>query len=119
MTANRKQILIKISQIWLGVEREDILKILDRYGVEVDEDSRSRVQLAVLKLSDGDIDKLADLVQIAKKDYRDVLAWAEYPEEMRTSPAEMKALPPKEVRAIRRRDREQYLQWLYGGDNYG
>ena len=44
---------------------------------------RERVQLAILKLSDGNEDKLREFVAVAKRDYRDVLFWAEYPEEAR------------------------------------
>ena len=42
-----------------------------------------RVQLAVLALSEGDPARLAGLVEAARQDWRDVVAWAEYPDEMR------------------------------------
>jgi hypothetical protein len=37
------------------------------------------VQLAVLKLAAGDIGALRREIETAKRDYRDVLAYAEYP----------------------------------------
>ena len=41
------------------------------------------MQLAILKLSDGSEEKLGEFVAVAKRDYRDVLFWAENPEEAR------------------------------------
>ena len=61
---------------WLG-----ILDLLDTCGVESYERERERVQLAILKLSEGSEHKLREYVAVAKRDYRDVLFWAEYPEE--------------------------------------
>lgn len=61
---------------WPGV-----LDLLNTYGVESYERERERVQLAILKLSEGSENKLREYVAVAKRDYRDVLFWAEYPEE--------------------------------------
>ena len=58
-----------------------MLELLDSYGVEPYERERERVQLAVLKLSEGNEEKVREFVTVAKRDYRDVLFWAEYPEE--------------------------------------
>jgi hypothetical protein len=44
---------------------------------------RLRVQLAALKLSGGKLEKLARYIDDAKRDYRDVLYWAEYPDDAR------------------------------------
>ena len=60
-----------------------MLELLDSYGVEPYEQERERVQLAILKLSGGSEEKLREFVAVAKRDYRDVLFWAEYPEEAR------------------------------------
>jgi hypothetical protein len=35
-----------------------------------------RVRFAVLKISNGDADKLLEALQLAKRDWRDVLVWA-------------------------------------------
>ena len=61
---------------WAGV-----LEWLDSYGVEPYERERERVQVAILKLSAGSEEKVREYVAVAKRDYRDVLFWAEYPEE--------------------------------------
>ena len=58
-----------------------VLELLDSYGVEPDERERERVQLDILKLSGGSEEKVREYVGVAKRDYRDVLFWAEYPEE--------------------------------------
>jgi hypothetical protein len=60
-----------------------VLELLDSYGVEPDERERERVQLDILKLSGGSEEKVREYVAVAKRDYRDVLFWAEYPEESR------------------------------------
>jgi hypothetical protein len=57
-----------------------VLELLDIYGVESYERERERVQLAILKLSEGNEEKLREFVAVAKRDYRDVLFWAENPE---------------------------------------
>ena len=61
---------------WAGV-----LELLDSYGVEPYERERERVQVAILKLSAGSEEKVREYLAVAKRDYRDVLFWAEYPEE--------------------------------------
>ncbi|MDY7039408.1 MAG: hypothetical protein SVX38_00945 [Chloroflexota bacterium] len=88
------------------------MKILDQYGVEKYEGGRNRVHLAIIKVSEGELSRLPELVKVAKADYRDVLAWAEYPRQIKIGFVGMKRLSPDEAEAIRREDREQYLQWL-------
>jgi len=59
---------------------EVVMWYLDQYGVEPYEMERERVQLGVLRLAQGDPDKLLYFIGLAKTDYRDILAWAEnYP----------------------------------------
>jgi len=60
-----------------------VLELLDSYGVEPYEQERERVQLAILKLSGGSEEKLREFVAVAKRDYRDVLFWAEHPDKAR------------------------------------
>ena len=40
------------------------------------------------------------------------MAYAEYPEEMKTAPSKMRDMPENEAQALRQRDREQYEKWL-------
>jgi hypothetical protein len=51
--------------------------------VEPHERERERVQLDIVKLSAGSEAKVREYVVVAKRDYRDVLFWAEYPEDSR------------------------------------
>ena len=100
------------SKLFPAQPRAVMLGLLDQYGILPSEPERDRVQIAILKLSDSDPDKLAELVALAKRDYRDVLAAAEYPEQSR---AGGRNTPPAEDLArIRQEDRRQYLDWLRG-----
>lgn len=53
-----------------------VLDMLLRYGIEPHEQEQERVRLALVKLSAGDTDKLAALIDNAKMDSRDILWWA-------------------------------------------
>ena len=55
--------------------------MLDEYGVETYQRERDRVQLAIINLSEGDEAKLRYFVDVAKRDYRDVLFWSDNPDE--------------------------------------
>jgi hypothetical protein len=67
-----------------------VLELLDSYGVKSYQRERERVQLDILKLSAGSEEKLREFVKVAKRDYRDVLFWAENPEEARLDTPEKK-----------------------------
>ena len=54
-----------------------VLSTLDEYGSEPHEHERERVQIAILRLSHGDESRLMHNVAAAKRDFRDVLMWAE------------------------------------------
>ena len=56
-----------------------IMEVLEEYRSESWQHEEHRVRLAALKLARGDIDELRRLISTAKKDYRDVIAPAEYP----------------------------------------
>ena len=75
------------------------------------ESESARVQLAILKLSEGDPEKLRHYVQAARTDYRDVLAWAEYLEQLRSGKTRFNSTLD-EYEAILERDRRQFEEWL-------
>lgn len=87
--------------------RAEALAILD------DQDPRDplgpRVHLAVLKLAAGDLAKLKEFMDIAQRDFRDVLAWAEYPEYFREV-HDTHGHP--DIDGIIERDWRQYDDWL-------
>ena len=102
----------KIARYWPDADPEEIMGILNEYGTESFERGQQRVHLAILKLSNGDIDELPKLVKMAKRDYRDVLAYAEYPEQMRLGFVGAKKLSADEREAMKQRDKKQYRKWL-------
>ena len=110
--STRSKVRAKITKYWPDVDPQEVLNILDEYGVESYETGQPRVHLAILKLCEGQREKLPKLVEMAKRDYRDVLAFAEYPEQMKKGFIEMDELSEEEAQAVRKRDTEQYLKWL-------
>jgi len=83
MAHSRGEVFAVVQKTFPESAHARVLELLDDYGVESYERERERVQLAILKLSEGNEEKLRDLVAVAKRDYRDVLFWAENPEEAR------------------------------------
>ncbi len=75
MTHTRDDVLAAVQAAFHAGDLATILAVLDLYGTESYERERERVQLAIVELSGGSKDKLLELVQTAKTDYRDVLAW--------------------------------------------
>jgi hypothetical protein len=68
-----------------------------------------RVRVAALKVSGGRLPELERAIAHAQLDYRDVLAWAEYPGALGHRTWEM---PAADVAQVRAADRAQYLAWL-------
>jgi hypothetical protein len=83
MPPSRDEIVAVVQKTFPETSWPRVLELLDTYGVESYERERERVQLAILKLSEGNEEKLREFVAVAKRDYRDVLFWAENPEEAR------------------------------------
>jgi len=102
--------------MWLDTgERGRVHEALVSYGISSHEREAERVQLAILKLSEGQAEKALAMVAAAKQDYRDVLMWAEYPEQARTPLAVHRDLSKAEKQQLaqsRRKDRKQYEDWL-------
>jgi hypothetical protein len=90
MAHSRDEVVAAIRATFPESSRSCVLELLDTYGVESCERERERVQLAILKLSAGSEEKLSEFVAVAKRDYRDVLFWAENPEEARLDTPEKK-----------------------------
>lgn len=109
MPYSRELVISKVKTVFPKHDPAEILALLDTYGVETYERERERVQLAILKLSEGDIERLHKYVAVAKRDYRDALAWAEYPGAMRVRLREIDG-------QIQKSDLYQYLSWLQETD---
>lgn len=71
----------------------------------------SRVQLAALKLSSGNLDSLREWIEQANLDFRDVLAAAEYPLAI-TRWSAIDSLSADEREGIYDADWRQYHAWL-------
>lgn len=90
-------------------ERSAALALLEGYGGAPHERESLRVRVAALKVSGGQLGELERSIAHARMDYRDVLAWAEYPGALTMSTWKM---PPAEAARVRAADRTQYLAWL-------
>jgi hypothetical protein len=100
----RETVLRKVRAVFPGSDPARVLETLE--GAE----GGHRVQLAIVKLCDEGkgLSDLAHYVSTAKTDYRDVLAWAEFPNEGRLPP--FPSAPDRE--AAQKRDHEQYMRWI-------
>ena len=90
---------------------ETVMSILNEYGAEEWQRSVNRVRLAVLKLAREDLQALRREIDVAKSDYRDVLAYAEYPEYMQKFSPSAEIAQAERERIIRA-DWSQYQAWL-------
>jgi hypothetical protein len=90
----------------------EVIELLQTYEREAASRASARVQVAALKLSKGNTQKLRIHLAAAQRDYRDVLVAAEYPEYGRRVGLRSRNLGSKEVQAIIDRDWKQYEEWL-------
>ena len=79
MKSSREQVEQIARMLFPNSNAKAILSLLDEYGVQDWQREKERVQLAILKLSTGDEEKLRYFTEVAKQDYRDVLMWADSP----------------------------------------
>ena len=87
-------------------------RLLDRYASESGHQGVERVQLAILRCSEGDLTVLSRTVEDALLDYRDILSSAEYP-----GYSALGLDVPRDSDASRaaiRADAEQYKKWIDG-----
>jgi hypothetical protein len=83
MPGSRAEVVAVVQKTFPESAHARVIELVHRYGVESYERERERVQLAILNLSAGNEEKLREFVAVAKRDYRDVLFWAENPDEAR------------------------------------
>jgi hypothetical protein len=92
-------------------QRAQAWTVLREYGAEEWHPEADRVRLAALKLAAGSLEHLRLHIDVAKIDYRDVIAAAEYPGYMKRIPVSG-AVPPDHRAQVIQEDWEQYEQWL-------
>ena len=90
---------------------DTVMTVLRQYGGEKSQRESARVQLGILKLANGNVDELQKHIDVARVDYRDVLAPAEYPEYLKAG-FQTGELPARERKRIIENDWEQYERWL-------
>ena len=90
-----------------------VMSILEEYGKQEWNSPSPRVQLAILKLANGNLDRLLDETQSAIVDYRDVLGAAEYPGSMRIGILNLLKKGAEERKhSVFDEDWRQYCKWL-------
>lgn len=96
-TYKKQDVLLAVQNIFPEKDVQIVMMILDKYGAGSDEHGCSRVQLAILKLSNNKIEKVKEYVDKANQDFRDVLYWAEYTKEDKRieNPYEVLFGPPR------------------------
>jgi hypothetical protein len=92
-------------------QSDAVMRVLNAFGAARSEGGRGRVHLAALKLANGNLDALKAQIEIAREDYRDVLAPAEY-SEYSERPFQVRDLPVGEQQRIIANDWKQYEEWL-------
>ena len=75
----REEIITLAASLFPGRPAPEIMEYLDLYGTEPHERERERIQYDILKLCKGSLDRLLSLIDLAKRDYRDIIMQAEYP----------------------------------------
>ena len=71
----REDVIQAIGEVFPNEDLQTVLDVMNEYGKQPFERDTERVQVASIRLSDGNVDKLLQLVSDAKRDYRDVLSW--------------------------------------------
>jgi len=71
----KEDVLKVIGNVFPDTDPQAILDIVSEYGKQPFENDIERIQIAAVQLSEGDIDKLVQIIIDAKRDYRDVLVW--------------------------------------------
>jgi len=111
LRVTREMLQKQVAARFPAPERDSVLPALEALGTE-GEALSARVQLAIVKLSGGRAAELPGLIGLARTDYRDVLAAAEYRHEM----AEGVAADEAVIAAARRRDLDDFRTWLAEAD---
>jgi hypothetical protein len=109
----------KVLQSFPVEQRTEVTRLLERecannlpFSDDDTSEAIERVRLAVLKVADGSEAELRRQIDGAKRDWRDVINAAEYPEAARLGLLEFTKLDENTREQMQKRDREQYLVWL-------
>lgn len=75
MPYTRDSVIAAVKTLFPNRDVTEILAVVDLYGTAPHEREVERVRMTIVELSEGDEERLKYMVQVAKVDYRDVLAW--------------------------------------------
>ncbi|MGI8854458.1 MAG: hypothetical protein ACR2JW_01780 [Thermomicrobiales bacterium] len=73
----RDEIVARVERDFPDQDSAMLMAVLDEYGTGSFEQERERVQWGILELSAGDLKKVPENVAKAKRDFRDIVVWAE------------------------------------------
>jgi hypothetical protein len=111
----------KVRSLFPTEQHADAIHLLEKecgrnlpFNEDADPQGVERVRLAVVKLSHGSLAELRNQVDVAKRDWRDVLMLAERPEAMRFGLFDLDKLDAESRAALNARDQKQYDDWLRG-----
>jgi hypothetical protein len=114
-------VLRKVKQWFAADEQAEVIRLLEKecgrglpFCEHSDAQGLERVRLAVVKLAGGNLAELRRHIEVAKQDWRDVLVWAESPEEAKSGFFTVTEINAKIVYDVKARDRQQYEEWLRG-----
>lgn len=109
----------KVRSLFPAEQYADAIRHLERecgrnlpFHEDADPQKLERVRLAVVKLSGGNLAELRNQVDVAKRDWRDVLAIAEEPEAFEIGWVALSELNAEARAALNARDQKQYDDWL-------
>ena len=108
MTYNYRAILPEIIDCISEDERhkQEIIKLLNSYNHNEPE----RVKIGILKASNGDIDKIQELLEIANCDFRDLLCITDYP--LSSKKWNLKEKNPKKYKELQNQESTEYANWI-------
>ncbi len=91
-------------------DRELAEILLEEYGDQVHHREALRVRAGLLKLAGSSLDRLEQQLRLADRDYRDVLAAAEFPRQMKEG-VTARSDPDAHARCVQE-DHAQYRNWV-------
>lgn len=111
---NRKLVVEKVRQLFSSEDFDEAMAILDDYGSEDYHLWKEGVQLAVLKMSNGKLERLRGSMETARGDYRDVIMIAREPNQFRLGMTSKTNPTDEEDEIAEQQDKEQWESWLDG-----
>lgn len=84
------------------------LRLVDNNNLE----KSNRLFVAILKLSNGDITKIDEYIEMCNNDFRDVIAKAEYPRVFEIGFVGMNKISQNELKQLYLDDWSEYSKWI-------